>query len=78
MKLLKIVMLCLCLPAAFAVRGQQGTYSVSGRVIDRLSRRPVAYAAVVLAGQEQKGASTDSLGRFRIERVKPGIWRLAA
>lgn len=27
--------------------------------------------------QEQKGASTDSLGRFRIERVKPGIWRLA-
>ena len=61
MKLLKIVMLCLCLPAAFAVRGQQGTYSVSGRVIDRLSRRPVAYAAVVLAGQERKGASTDSL-----------------
>lgn len=42
-----------------------------------MSRRPVAYAAVVLAGQEQKGASTDSLGRFRIERVKPGIWRLA-
>ena len=77
MKLLKIVMLCLCLPAAFAVRGQQGTYSVSGRVIDRLSRRPVAYAAVVLAGQERKGASTDSLGRFRIERVVPGIWRLA-
>ena len=77
MKLLKIVMLCLCLPAAFAVRGQQGTYSVSGRVIDRLSRRPVAYAAVVLAGQERKGASTDSLGRFRIERVEPGIWRLA-
>ncbi|MEF2792895.1 MAG: TonB-dependent receptor, partial [Alistipes dispar] len=70
-------MLCLCLPAAFAVRGQQGTYSVSGRVIDRLSRRPVAYAAVVLAGQERKGASTDSLGRFRIERVVPGIWRLA-
>ena len=53
MKLLKIVMLCLCLPAAFAVRGQQGAYSVSGRVIDRLSRRPVAYAAVVLAGQER-------------------------
>ena len=65
------------LAAAFAVRAQGGTYPVSGRVIDRLSRRPVAYAAVVLAGQEQKGASTDSLGRFRIERVKPGIWRLA-
>ena len=77
MKFLKVAMLFLCLSAASAVRGQQETYAVSGRVIDRLSRRPVAYAAVVLAGQEQKGASTDSLGKFRIERVKPGIWRLA-
>ena len=77
MKFLKVAMLFLCLSAASAVRGQQETYAVSGRVIDRLSRRPVAYAAVVLVGQEQKGASTDSLGKFRIERVKPGIWRLA-
>ena len=77
MKFLKVAMLFLCLSAASAVRGQQETYAVSGRVIDRLSRRPVAYAAVVLAGPEQKGASTDSLGKFRIERVKPGIWRLA-
>ena len=66
MKLLKVAMLFLFLSAATAVRGQQETYAVSGRVIDRLSRRPVAYAAVVLAGQEQKGASTDSLGKFRI------------
>ena len=78
MKFLKVAVLFFGLAAAFAVRAQGGTYPVSGRVIDRLSRRPVAYAAVVLAGQEQKGASTDSLGRFRIERVKPGIWRLAA
>lgn len=77
MKFLKVAVLFFGLAAAFAVRAQGGTYPVSGRVIDRLSRRPVAYAAVVLAGQEQKGASTDSLGRFRIERVKPGIWRLA-
>lgn len=77
MKFLKVAILFFGLAAAFAVRAQEGTYPVSGRVIDRLSRRPVAYAAVVLAGQERKGASTDSLGRFRIERVKPGIWRLA-
>ena len=77
MKFLKVAVLFFGLAAAFAVRAQGGTYPVSGWVIDRLSRRPVAYAAVVLAGQEQKGASTDSLGRFRIERVKPGIWRLA-
>lgn len=39
---------------------------------------PVAYAAVVLDGQGDKGASTDSTGRFAIERVRPGIYRLAA
>ena len=60
-----------------AARAQEPSYPVSGRVIDRLSRQPVAYAAVVLAGEERKGTSTDSLGRFRLERVRPGIWRLA-
>lgn len=54
MKLLKVAMLFLFLSAATAVRGQQETYAVSGRVIDRLSRRPVAYAAVVLAGRSKK------------------------
>ena len=71
--LLTICVLLLSLSGAWA---RTPTYSVSGRVIDRLSRQPVAYAAVVLAGQERTGTSTDSLGRFRIERVEPGIWRL--
>ena len=66
----------LCL--ASAVRAQGGAYAVSGRVIDRLTRRPGAYAAVVPGGQEQRGASTDSLGRFRLERVRAGIFRLSA
>ena len=66
----------LCL--ASAVRAQDGAYAVSGRVIDRLTRQPVAYAAVVPVGQEQRGASTDSLGRFRLERVQAGIFRLSA
>lgn len=47
-----------------------------GRVIDRISRQPVAYAAVVIAGQGNKGASTDSAGMFTIERVEPGIFHL--
>ncbi len=71
--LLTICILLLALSGAWA---RTPTYSVSGRVIDRLSRQPVPYAAVVLAGQERTGTSTDSLGRFRIERVEPGIWRL--
>ena len=73
-------MICLAvlLCAAAGVWAQQRVagYPVSGRVIDRLTREPVPYAAVVVAGQEQHGASTDSLGRFRIERVQPGISRL--
>ena len=53
-------------------------YPVNGRVIDRLTRRPVAYAAVVPVGQEQRGVSTDSAGRFTLRRVRPGIHRLSA
>ena len=64
-----------CMPA----RAQQReTYSVAGRVIDRLTRQPVPYASVVVAGDERKGASSDSTGRFVIERVPPGVCRFAA
>ena len=44
--------------------------TLRGRVTDRLTRQPVAYAAAVLDGQGDKGASTDSAGRFAIERVR--------
>ena len=49
-----------------------------GKVIDRNSRKPVAYANVMVAGIPGKGASTDSLGIFRIEQVPPGIYRFEA
>ena len=54
------------------------TYSVRGKVIDRQSRQPVAYANVFVAGIPGKGASTDSLGTFKIEQVPPGIYGLEA
>ena len=77
-RMIQTLLLALLLCAAAGLRAQQRVagYPVSGRVIDRLTREPVPYAAVVVAGQEQRGASTDSLGRFRIERVQPGISRL--
>lgn len=53
-------------------------YPIRGRVIDRLTREPVPYAAVVIDGQGNKGASTDSIGRFVIDNVTPGIYRLNA
>ena len=73
----RLLILLLLAGSYLTVRAAE-SYTVRGRVIDRLSRRPIAYAAVVLAGQGDKGASTDSAGRFAIERVRPGIYRLAA
>ena len=73
-RLLLLLLSIGCCLAGFAAE----SYTLRGRVINRLTRRPVAYAAVVLDGQGDKGASTDSTGRFAIERVRPGIYRLAA
>ena len=73
-RLLLLLLSIGCCLAGFAAE----SYTLRGRVIDRLTRRPVAYAAVVLDGQGDKGASTDSTGRFAIERVRPGIYRLAS
>lgn len=67
-RLLLLLLSIGCCLAGFAAE----SYTLRGRVIDRLTRRPVAYAAVVLDGQGDKGASTDSTGRFAIERVPPG------
>lgn len=53
-------------------------YSVHGKIIDKQSRQPVAYANVVVVGIPGKGASTDSLGMFRIEQIPPGIYRFEA
>ena len=65
---------------SISVHASVGTdgYPVRGRVIDHLSRQPIAYAAVFIEGQPEKGATTDSLGVFVIERVRPGIYRLNA
>lgn len=54
------------------------SYTVSGKVIDKQSRQPVAYANIFVSGLPGKGASTDSVGMFRIEQVPPGIYRFEA
>ena len=50
-----VVLGLLYIPSVLAAAG----YPVRGRVIDRLSREPVAYAAVTITGQTGKGAMTD-------------------
>lgn len=72
-RLLTLLLLVLCSAGSHAAGPG---YTLRGRVIDRLSRQPVPFATVVIAGQEQRGAATDSAGVFSLERIQPGISRL--
>ncbi len=65
-----LTILCMWLPLQLMAQG----FTVRGRVVDKLSRQPVPYANVSLYGNPGQGASTDSLGQFRIEHVAPGIY----
>lgn len=71
------ILLLFALLAAGVVHAAGERYALRGRVIDRLTRRPVPYAAVVVAGEERLGAPTDSAGLFLLEGVAPGIRRLS-
>lgn len=71
------LMLLFCIVPAVATAAAT-TYPVRGKVIDKNSRKPVAYANVTVTGLPGQGASTDSLGVFRIEQVPPGIYRFEA
>lgn len=68
-----LTIFCMWLPLQLMAQG----FTVRGRVVDKLSRQPVAYANVSLYGNPGQGASTDSLGQFRIEHVVPGIHQLS-
>ena len=69
-RILLLTIFCMWLPLQLMAQG----FTVRGRVVDKLSRQPVAYANVSLYGNPGQGASTDSLGQFRIEHVAPGIY----
>ena len=51
------------------------TYTVKGRIIGKLSRKPIPYAGVSLFGYPGKATSSDSLGLFAIRLVPPGVYR---
>lgn len=53
-------------------------YNVSGRVIDRLTRESIPYAAVVIVGVDGSGTLSDSTGVFTLENVRPGIVQFSA
>ena len=60
------------------VAAQTDGYPVSGRVIDRITREGIPYAAVIIVGVEGSGVATDSTGMFTLPKVKPGINQFSA
>ena len=64
--------------AAVDAAAQTEGYTVSGRVIDRITREGISYAAVVIVGIDGSGVSADSTGAFTLYKVKPGILQFSA
>jgi len=64
--------------AAVDAAAQTEGYTVSGRVIDRITREGIPYAAVVIVGIDGSGVSADSTGAFTLYKVKPGILQFSA
>lgn len=64
--------------SVFDMIGQTDGYPVSGRVIDKITREGIPYAAVIIVGVEGSGILADSTGVFRLEKVPPGISRFSA
>lgn len=73
----RISQLLLLLFTFISINTYSENYPVRGRVVDKFSRLPVANANVMIYGQPDKNASTDSTGVFVIEDVTPGICQLS-
>lgn len=70
------VFLLLCL-TSFSLQATE-SYPVKGKVIDQISRVPVAYATVYITSYPNHYAISDSAGFFSINSVPPGIYTLSA
>lgn len=75
-----VVLIAVLATAFFPVDAfaQSDGYPVSGRVIDRVTREGIPYAAVIIVGVEGFGVSADSTGAFTLYQVKPGIVQFSA
>lgn len=67
----------LCFNCMFLLLQAQPVHQIKGTVIDKNSRRPLEFINVMIIGLNQ-GSVTDAEGRFTIEQVPPGIYRLQA
>ncbi|SHE54854.1 TonB-dependent Receptor Plug Domain [Bacteroides luti] len=70
----KIISLIIFVLVALTTVAQQ-KHSIKGIVIDKGKREPISFASIGINGTGQ-GAVTDSVGKFNIQNVVPGIYRL--
>jgi hypothetical protein len=71
-RLLSAVVACLVL--ARAVEGQETT-TLSGRVTDRSTGKPVRNAQIILLS-DSRSVTSDSLGKYLFNAIPPGSWQL--
>ena len=73
-RLLSVLLLC---HVTISFLWAQPVHQVKGTVIDKSSRQPLEFINVMIVGLN-KGGVTDAEGKFSIEQVPPGIYRLQA
>lgn len=78
MKRLVVIIAAIWVAMVFDAAAQTEGYTVSGRVIDHITREGIPYAAVLIVGVEGSGVSADSTGAFTLYKVKPGILQFSA
>jgi TonB-dependent SusC/RagA subfamily outer membrane receptor len=76
-KLVRITLAALGLALLPAVAMAQGGGSISGRVIDQATQRPIQEAQVIVVGT-QRGAVTDQQGRYNITGLAAGSYQIRA
>ena len=73
-RLLSVLLLC---HITISFLWAQPVHQVKSTVIDKSSRQPLEFINVMIVGLN-KGGVTDAEGKFSIEQVPPGIYRLQA
>lgn len=67
--------LVFCL-SAIATRSAVAQFSISGKVVDSTTEKPIAAASISISGPARSGAYSDANGHFEVERLPRGSYTL--
>ncbi len=76
MKLLKLLLFQLMLLVCIPAYGQVTTGIIKGKVVDRITKQPVAGAIIATEGKTATGAASDTAGFFTITSLAEGTYFL--